>query len=554
MRSLPLLLCLAPLVAFACSSSEDAAQPGVVALPEAGPPEAEAGPIAPPAPDGTDYLIVTADSLAASAEKFRAYRETGGHHVAIAKVSDLAGAEEPVAKITAYVKSTYAKRNPAKPFFVLLLGDASKVGVAEGEVPAGTYDDEGTPVTTDNVYADMDGDHLPDLAVGRVAVRTDAEAAVVFEKMRTYEGTYEVGAWNRRLDLFASTSGFGELVDPLIEEMVFKIVEEIPYALDISLTYAKQSSPYVYVPERFSDKVYDRMNDGALMMAYVGHGDTTGFATLEWGGKSFPILDTAQLSTKIAARHRPPILTLIACLTGGFEKGESLSESILKTKDGPSAILSSTEISHPYPNAIFIREIGQVLTTTKTPTVGEIFVASKRRMITESGPLRKELDERVGALVPPAEQASLRQSHLYMYTLFGDPALRVPYVHEAATVTASSAAKVGQTFDVSVTIPVSVGDGQATVTLERGRTTNSPLPPGGTGGRHRRSRRGHRGELSASNDRALVTVEVPFTKGALSTSLMVPADLPAGRYYVKVYANDGKTDAMGSASVDVTPP
>lgn len=549
-------LVLSLALGVACSSSSDG--PSDPAPPPSGP---TVQPPPPPseAPDGTDYLVITADSLAASADRFRAYRASTSHHVVVATLSHVvngATGADAVHAIHEYVRGAFAKRDTKKPFYVLVLGDASPADapVGAGEVPAGTFvDSGGSNVTTDNFYADMDLDHIPDLAVGRVAVRTDAEADVVLDKVKRYESTYEVGAWNHRINLFASTSGFGDLVDPQIEEVTFKVVEEIPYTWDITLTYAKQTSPYVFVPERFSDKVYERMNEGALMMAYVGHGDTTGFATLDWSGRSFPILDTGKVS-KIAAVHRPPILTLIACLTGGFEKGESISEQILKTKDGPSAILSSTEISHPYANAIFIRELAQVLTKNKPATIGEIFVEGKRRMISNNDALRRELDGRVGALVPEDERPSLRESHLYMYTLLGDPALRIPYVRESADVTAPASIKAGQELAVSAKIPATLHDGRAHVTFERSRVVDSPLlkpvPADGMATRDGVIEANY----AAENDRAAVTVEAMFANGALSAKIAVPADLAAGTYYVKIYAEDGKSDAMGSATVSVSAP
>lgn len=558
---------------FALSSSlalvhcgGDDTNSGAAPAPEPGPND-DAGPVATPEPPtpGADYLIVTADTLAASAEHFKAYRESTGHKVAVRTVSSIvvpASKKSDVAaqKIHDFVKAQYEVRaDKTKPFFLLLLGDATEDETfGPADVPAGHYvdkDDDTTTITTDNVYADVDGDHLPDLAVGRVPVATDAEADGVLGRTKAYEATYEPGLWNRRLSLFASTSGFGEPVDSTIEGFVFKMVEELPYDFDLTLTYAKQTSPYVYIPEKFSDKVYERLNEGSLMMAYVGHGDTTGFTTLDWNGGSFPIFDTKKLPTSLDIAHKPPILTLIACLTGRFTEGESVSESLLKSSHGPVAVLSSTQISHPYPNAIFIREIAKALTASpaKIPTAGELFVSAKQRSIKNNDELRKEIDSQVGALVPSSSREILKRTHLYMYTLFGDPALRIAYPKGAADITLGAAsAKPGVDVSVSATIG-GVTSANALVTLESTRSTIvgeiKPVPADGTPNRDEVIQANY----ATANDRALVKKTVAITNGKLEgVTLTIPQAAPAGTYYVKVYADDGKVDALGSKPLTIT--
>ncbi|MBW2456803.1 MAG: hypothetical protein JRI68_19960, partial [Deltaproteobacteria bacterium] len=297
-----------------------------------------------PDPGPADYLIVAADTLAGAADRYREYRQSTGHDVALGLMSEVVGAESDpgiaTERIRQWVAGHYAGRDTNAPQFLLILGDGSHDWAGDlGAVPTGVFYDDftGDQISSDNVYADMDGDNLPDLAVGRIAVATEAEVDLVRQKVEAFDSVYEVGPWNRRVNVFASTAGFGGMVDQMIEGL------------------------FVYVPEQFSDKVYERINEGALWVAYVGHGNVDSFATLEWSGSHYPILDTGELHL-LAVAHRQPILCLVACLTGAFDNGESLSERILKAPAGPSAILSSTEISHPLTNAIFIYESSQVVT------------------------------------------------------------------------------------------------------------------------------------------------------------------------------------------------
>jgi hypothetical protein len=508
------------------------------------------------ASEAVDYLIVAANPLAASADQLAAFRASTGHEVAVGLVGDILGDETGRAaaalKLRDWVKARYDRRDPSRPFFLALLGDATDDATVDGSVvPAGEFvDANGTKILTDNVYADMDGDDLPDLAVGRIAVASAAEASAVLEKTKRFETSYEVGEWNRRLSLFASTAGFLPEIDAQIEAVVFKLVEEIPYDFDINLTYAKQTSPYVYVPEKFSDKVYERMNEGSLMMTYVGHGYENGFADLEWNGERFPILDTAQLS-KLAVAHKAPVLSLIACLTGRFNAGESLSERILKAAAGPVAVYSSTEVSHPYANAVFIREVGQAVTTERVATVGEIFARAKRRSIeSASDAIRKEIDDGVAGLLPADVRTDLLRSHLYMYELFGDPAARVAYPRHVAKLTIPATAKAGTGVSVSVAVE-GLAKGTALVTLED-RRSSAPraiqaVPPDGDPNRDTVIAQNY----AQANDRVLSKQRAVVDGGLSQVTLTVPAELAAGDYYVKVYADDGASDAVGSAKITV---
>jgi hypothetical protein len=508
--------------------------------------------------ESVDYVIVSTNPLAGAADRLKAYRESKGLKVSVGLVGDILGGETNraagSAKVHDWIKARWEKRDPAKTFFVALLGDGTaEASIDDTTIPAGEWFDpfEKANVVTDNTYADMDGDDIPDLAIGRIAVASEAEADVILEKTKRFEANYEVGVWNRRLSLFASNAGFGEQIDAMIEGVVFKLVEDIPYDFDLNLTYAKQSSPFVFVPERFSDKVYERLNEGSLVMTYIGHGYENGFAELDWNGKSFPILDTDQLS-KMKIEHRSPILTLIACLTGKFTSGESLSERILKSKDGPVAIYSSTEVSHPYPNAVFTRELSQTLATERTPTVGEVFMRAKRRSIANaSDPIRAEIDAGVAAFIPAEVQAKLLRSHLHMYTLFGDPAAHIAYPKHVAKITpASPNVAPGSTLSLSVSLE-GMTSASATVTLETLRsatpTTLAAVPPDGDLTRDDVIVSNY----TKANERTVAKTTATATGGAFTTTLPIPADVPAGTYWAKVYAEDGTTDAVGATKITI---
>jgi len=531
-----------PLLVFGAAGLVACSHTGDVAAPDAGP-DAGAGVF--------DYVIVAGDALAASAGRYRDFCEERGHEVSLELIGDivdpLADQTTAAGQIRDRVAALWGARDPSLPFFLLLIGDAA-------DVPPGAYQEpyDGAVITSDNFYADLDGDHLPDLAVGRIPAVDDAQVDLVRAKVDDYETVYEVGEWNRRINVFASEAGFGAFIDALIENAAFDIVETMPYDWDLTMTYGKQTSPYVYVPDEFSDKVYERINEGSLMVTYVGHGYSGGFTTFEWDEQEYLILDTTNIENALAVEHKQPILSFIACNTGAFDTGTSVSERILFSPDGPCAIMSSTEISHPVPSALFIYETGQVMLADRTPTLGEAFVAAKIAMAEGDDEMHEQIGEMAAAMMEQDEIDALFRTHQHMYTLFGDPAARIPYPPGSADVSvAPSTVAAGGEIDVTADLG-DLDSGQARVTLESLRSeilgqlqpVPDPADPGFA-------------EIVAANyetanDKVAVDEPALHAGGSLSATLSVPDDLPPGDYFVKVYAHDGVRDAIGATAIEVT--
>jgi hypothetical protein len=510
-----------------------------------------------------DYLIIAADGLAASAIRYRDFRRASGFNVDLAMVGDIVGSSTDAAGATArmrdYVRSRYQDRASERPMYLLLLGDAqpSWPGDRSG-VPAGTWQSaSGDVVTSDNVYADVDGDDVPDLAVGRITADSDAEADLVRAKVAAFEANYDPGEWNRRLGIFASTSGMGDLVDVIIETIVYDITEAIPYDFDVTMTYARQSSPYVYIPEQFSDQVYRRINEGSLLTAYVGHGSRDGFAKLDWNGKSYSILDTEHLEN-LAVTHKSPILVFVACTTGDFVDGESVSERILVQRDAPVAIFSSTEVSDPYANAIFVYEVSQAFTGTRAARVGDAFLEAKQHILANDDEVRQKIDSLAALLVSTSARDGLKHSHLHMYTLFGDPAMAISYPGRAEVVAgtaeqpvAASTVKAGAELSVTTTVPMLAASAEAVVTLESPRKVIlgdiATVPADGDPNRDTVIAENYQ----IANDKIAVRAAAPAAGTSFTTHLTVPANLAPGQYHIKVFVRDGSRDFAGTSPIAV---
>lgn len=498
----------------------------------------------PPKQRATNYLIVAASSLAASAKRWVAYRQRTGHRVELLLTGDVKGA--PLRQgIRNHIAALYGARDSKRPFYVLLLGDAPRL------LPAWTSRQSTAPITTDNPYADMDDDGIPDLALGRIPAMTDAEVDGIRAKVQRYESSYKVGPWNRRIHLFAAPGDYGGFVDALIEGVAADVLEQLSYDYDLQVLYGARGSPAAYPPHRFSDRVYELLNSGSLFTVYLGHGTEKGPQYGWWNGKSYDIWKTQQLERKLRMRNKTPVLLLVACDMGRFAGVDGLGEKLLRHPQGPPAVIAATATSHPYPNTLLVRELGLLATHERVATTGLLLQRAKSRMMRQRDPGRDVLEGLAALVSTDKFREHLRQTHLRMYVLLGDPALRIRYVpHRAQLLVETPTPRPGGQLTVTAHIPTPSA-GLARFTLETRRSvilgTLQPLPPDGDPRRDRVLLDNHR----KANDKVVATHLVRYRTGRSRVTLRLPSSLPPGKYLVKVYAQDGRADALGNTPVQL---
>lgn len=195
---------------------------------------------------GADYVIITHSDFIDSLAPLVAWRQSQGLRVAIVDVEDIYdefnyGVFDPHA-ITAFCRYAFDNWEPPAASFVLLVGDASwdykqllpesikrnfvpsytktwfekrmSVGMNDtmrteaGNAPA-TYDFlYGEPMVDDQFVCVSGDDPLPDMMIGRWAVETPNEAAVMVQKTLQYEQTSRDQFWHKRLTFV--TGGFDD--------------------------------------------------------------------------------------------------------------------------------------------------------------------------------------------------------------------------------------------------------------------------------------------------------------------------------------------------------
>jgi hypothetical protein len=497
------------------------------------------------------------DALAPLVER-RAAQGLEPAFVAIEDVRDFAGCEATDEKaLVSFVKAATA--GEVKLRYLLLVGDAGRAGhEATGSglprgapgIGTGLADALGAGWTaTDGRIADPDADGKPDLAVGRWPARSAEEAAALCARVARAEDA-PAGEWRRRIHLALGTAGFGKNMDSMLKSGGMKLVNDL---VPGSYRFCVQSSrelqlPFTWPHDDYNALLTRRVNEGCLVLAYSGHGYESGLQSLKWKGERYPILNT-ESAKALDPKNGLPMIFLFACLTGAFdEPDDCLAEALARTPGGGACIVASSGISHPYADTIFAKELMTAMFEGGSTRIGAAVVAAKRRCLDPGkDPMRQFIDGMAaGSVGPPEVQARYRRDGSLAYNLIGDPALRISWTGKAKLKAAKTVLR-GEALAVTGTSELGAGRAAVELVAERMKTVEAMEEPDEKDPDPEMLRR----NWARVNEAIAASAEVEMKDGAFEARLALPATLPPGRYTLRVYAADGKADAIGSRTVEV---
>ncbi len=479
-----------------------------------------------------DYLIVSTDELYPVGASHAGYRAETGFDPHVVPLASLVGPDYDAETLLAAVHDELRKTS-GDPVYLLLLGDAPLPGEPpDGLIPALPCDNDYGDCYTDNTYGDLDGDGIPEVAVGRVPARTPEEAEDYFAKVRHHETFYFPGLWNRRLSIYSGVGGFGPEIDEMLEYMVLEGAKQVDHGFDMIGAYAASSSDYYYTP--FEDKVLEMFNAGNLMTIYIGHGSTG------WT-EGLPIDRIGEID----CAGRAPLSFFFACYNGNYLGPEpSIAESVLFLDGGALTAFGSTDVSHPYGNGVLPYEIQRAVFNDRPERLGEALVTAKRQAIENDDELRELMV--TFAVIGGEDEARLQPlayQHLDLYNLLGDPAVRIQFPRSEIDFGAGLTGSVGEgSVAVTATAP-GIDEGVAWVTVECERDMIladleevDPEDPDPAVVQE---------NWAKAVDKVVAGEGVEIAGGQFTASFELPDDLPTGEYYLKVYAQDDRSDSFG---------
>ncbi len=259
----------------------------------------------------------------------------------------------------------YAKTSwKTGPRFVLLGADSSfdpknYLGLGDWDIAPSKLIDTGLMETaSDDWLADFNDDGLPELAVGRLPVRSAEEAAAAVAKIISYEG--------------ASPSEEVLLVADANDGFDFEGANKELRALIPTSLRVNEIDRGGLDAETARGRLMEAINRGQKVVNYTGHGSVD-----LWRGN----LLTSEDASLMENRTRPSLFIMMTCLNGYSNDPalESLAESLMKAEGGAIAVWSSSGMTDPGEQAAMNRAVYRLIfgESGRTMTIGEMFGKAK---------------------------------------------------------------------------------------------------------------------------------------------------------------------------------
>jgi len=286
-----------------------------------------------------------------------------------------------------------------KPAWVLLIGDGSfDSKYNDTTVPASNFvptqilfkDDPAFGYyASDSILADVAGsDLVPDLVIGRVSTRTDAQTAVVLQKLLDYQQSPAAGTWKQN-SMFVSDRGKNynavEAVEWEDTNAVGRSYLKIPPQTQVTLRYwtdylctqycgfcpSADTACGATAREALRADIKQAVNAGASILQFTGHGNFNvwsddAFFAQGWNG----FFDVNALTNG----GKLPWLIVHNCLSGGFEDNldTTLGEDWLKKSGGGAvAVFAPSGLNDSYSGADVTDKLwGKLFGRTKERVMG----------------------------------------------------------------------------------------------------------------------------------------------------------------------------------------
>ncbi len=386
------------------------------------------------------------------------------------------------------------------------------------------------------------------LAVGRIPVRTAEEARGFANKVIAYETKPAEGTWRRSITLFSGPANFGAFADYLIENTMTRTLDdEVPYDWDVDIIFPKVGSPYAYPLPDLSTRMTTRMEEGALIAGYVGHGAPMWFDDVRFHGKFYSTGSVRDLKP-MDIKEGNPFFVSMTCSNGHFDLPngrKSVAEVLVLNPHGAIAVFASSRESHPYSNALYGIAIVKTFVEERPISLGEGVVTMKDRM--------KKGDLPIAPLLFKSDPAALAVEHEALYNLFGDPATVLRYPEKAMLTLEGAKDTRLSGEEVVVTVEAKgVEQGKAIFTLETKRSV--VRAPAMSADELKQMEEDDafwamKKIFDLATDKVITRVEAVVVGHKASVRIKLPAE--AGDYAIKGYVTGGGEAAAGSLRVKV---
>jgi PKD repeat protein len=425
--------------------------------------------------DKTGYIIITTPLFKTAADTLAQWKRQLGYRVEV-----LSQATWTVAQVKTAVQERYQNWTP-KPDYLLILGD-------QEDVPDydywNVYLTPNLHIYSENYYVCMDGasDYVPDMAHGRISIKSGEQALSVIRKIIRYEKNPPANNefYNRGLhaaffedSLPRDNTDDKRYAHTCIEARDY--MQSLGYQCD-RVYYAKPNVNPLHYNSYFSgdavfptellrsngfawdgdrEDIINSINDGRFYIFHRDHGLNYG-----WVNPSF---DTTDLN-RLHNGDQTPVVFSVNCGSGMFQlprPAECFAEKFTRIENGGAVgVISATEETRSgFNDALTIGFLDAIW-----PGYIPDFYVGADPAGTPHDPIYNMGDVLIQGLLRMTQtwkEDWANKDHYHLYHYFGDPAMRI-WTHAPAAITAQhvSMLNIGAT---SITVTSSCPDGMATL-------------------------------------------------------------------------------------------
>ncbi len=248
---------------------------------------------------------------------------------------------------------------------------------------------EKSALCSDDWFADFtpppERDLLPEMAIGRLTARKAWELEAIVKKIVSYDEEPEFGLWRNRITLAADdetseTSNY-EFEHVEFSEQLARTI--IPGYIDIVKVYETEYARLLGREKPLAaEALLSSINDGTLIVNYMGHGNPT-----LWAHERLFVL--SRDFNRIKASKRLPLYIAFTCDWAYWDdpSAQSFPEQLLAVPDGGAiAAIASTRLTYSPPNQTLSANFYTNQFGDNDLTIGEALWLSKRQAWSSTSP------------------------------------------------------------------------------------------------------------------------------------------------------------------------
>lgn len=352
---------------------------------------------------GFEYLIIVPDSpdFISWADTIKKFRTEEGILTGVVTTTELGG--NNITAIKNYITNAYNSWD-IPPVAVLMLGD---INTTSTSLPAYYYSHpSGYPnFPSDNYYADVDGDNLPDIVFARMVANNNTELKTMITKFINYETNppTKESFYNKPITAMGwQTERWFQLCSEIVSGY-FKQKGKTPTRINDVYSGNPLSDPWStayntntilnyfgvnglgYIPATpqqlggfvggSSTDITNAINDGSFMILHRDHGNYSG-----WGEPSY---NTNNIPNLTNINNELPYVFSINCQTGAYHRyTDSFGEKFYRhtyngQNSGALGVLAPSEVSYSFINDTYLWGVFDNLFPDFMPDKSTTFPTSK---------------------------------------------------------------------------------------------------------------------------------------------------------------------------------